>query len=205
MNQKNIILVARIVSLLFTPFYLPLVALIALFVFSYLSVLPLSYKLSTLLLVYLGTVLVPTVMIHMYRHYQGWSLIQLGQKERRVMPYLISIMCYFMCYYIVNVLHEPHMIGSILVAGLAIQILCALINVSWKVSTHSAAVGGMTGGLLAFSVIFNFNPVWWLCLCILVGGMVGTSRMILRQHTLAQVVTGYFIGLLGTFVVILLV
>lgn len=40
MNQKNIILVARIVSLLFTPFYLPLVALIALFVFSYLSVLP---------------------------------------------------------------------------------------------------------------------------------------------------------------------
>ncbi len=205
MNQKNIILVARIVSLLFTPFYLPLVALIALFVFSYLSVLPLSYKLSTLLLVYLGTVLVPTVMIHMYRHYQGWSLIQLGQKERRVMPYLISIMCYFMCYYIVNVLHEPHMIGSILVAGLAIQILCALINVSWKVSTHSAAVGGMTGGLLAFSVIFNFNPVWWLCLCILVGGMVGTSRMILRQHTFAQVVTGYFIGLLGTFVVILLV
>lgn len=205
MNQKNIILVARIVSLLFTPFYLPLVALIALFVFSYLSVLPLSYKLSTLLLVYLGTVLVPTVMIHMYRHYQGWSLIQLGQKERRVMPYLISIMCYFVCYYIINVLHEPHMIGSILVAGLAIQILCALINVNWKVSTHSAAVGGMTGGLLAFSVIFNFNPVWWLCLCILIGGLVGTSRMILRQHTLAQVVTGYFIGLLGTFVVIILV
>ncbi len=205
MNQKNIILIARIVSLLFTPFYLPLVALVALFVFSYLSVLPLSYKLSTLFLVYLGTVLVPTVMIHVYRHYQGWSLIQLGQKERRVMPYLISIMCYFACYYIVNVLHEPHMIGSILVAGLAIQILCALINVNWKVSTHSAAVGGMTGGLLAFSVIFNFNPVWWLCLCILVGGLVGTSRMILRQHTLAQVVTGYFIGLLGTFVVIILV
>lgn len=205
MNHKNIILVARIISLLFTPFYLPLVALIALFVFSYLSVLPLSYKLSTLLLVYLGTVLMPTVFIHVYRNYQGWTLIQLGQKERRVMPYLISIMCYFVCYYMVNVLHEPHMIGSILVAGLAVQILCALINVTWKVSTHSAAVGGMAGGLLAFSFIFNFNPVWWLCLIILVGGLVGTSRMILRQHTLAQVVTGYFIGLLGTFIVIILV
>ena len=83
--------------------------------------------------------------------------------------------------------------------------LCAMTNVWWKVSTHSAAIGGVAGGLLSFSLIFNFNPVWWLCLVILLGGMVGTSRMILRQHTLPQVVVGFFVGLLCSAVTILLV
>ena len=69
----------------------------------------------------------------------------------------------------------------------------------------AAAIGGVAGGLLSFSLIFNFNPVWWLCLVILLGGMVGTSRMILRQHTLPQVVVGFFVGLLCSAVTILLV
>ena len=45
MKEKNIILTARIMSMLFTPFYLPLVGLVALFLFSYMSLLPLAYKL----------------------------------------------------------------------------------------------------------------------------------------------------------------
>ena len=36
-REKTAIMAARIVSLVFTPFYLPLVGLMALFAFSYLS------------------------------------------------------------------------------------------------------------------------------------------------------------------------
>ena len=53
MNTKNIILVARIVSMVFTPFYLPLVGLAALFTLSYLSQLPWRYKLVVMVMVYL--------------------------------------------------------------------------------------------------------------------------------------------------------
>ena len=99
--------------------------------------------------------------------------------------------------------HLPHFMSSILMAALIVQVLCALINVWWKISTHTAAIGGVTGGLLAFSLIFNFNPVWWLCLVITLAGMVGTSRMILRQHTLSQVVAGFFVGTTTAFIMIL--
>ena len=92
-----------------------------------------------------------------------------------------------------------HVIGCILLAALSIQIVCAIINVWWKVSTHSAAIGGVAGALIAFSFKFAFNPVWWLCLVLILGGMVGTARIILRQHTLSQVVTGYLIGFLCAF------
>ncbi len=205
MKEKNIILISRVVSMMFTPFYLPLVGLAALFFFSYLNTFPLYYILMVMGIVWLFTVLMPTMLIHLYRRYHGWTPIQLGVRERRMVPYVISILCYFTCFYIMSLSRTPHTITSILIAALAVQMLCAMINVWWKVSTHSAAIGGVAGGLLSFSLIFNFNPVWWLCLVILLGGMVGTSRMILRQHTLPQVVVGFFMGLLCSAVTILLV
>jgi len=205
MKEKNIILISRVVSMMFTPFYLPLVGLAALFFFSYLNTFPLYYIFMVMGIVWLFTVLLPTRLIHLYRRYHGWTPIQLGVRERRMVPYVISILCYFTCFYIMSLSRTPHTITSILIAALAVQMLCAMTNVWWKVSTHSAAIGGVAGGLLSFSLIFNFNPVWWLCLVILLGGMVGTSRMILRQHTLPQVVVGFFMGLLCSAVTILLV
>lgn len=194
MKEKNIILAARIMSMLFTPFYLPLVGLVALFLFSYMSLLPLAYKLPMLLTVYISTILMPSLLIHLYRRFQGWTSKELGRKERRVVPYLISILCYFGCFFLMEYRNTPRVISIILVAALVIQMVCALINVWWKISTHTAAIGGVAGGLVVYSIAFSFNPIWWLAFVILLAGMVGTARMILRQHTLAQVVTGFLVG-----------
>lgn len=204
MKEKEIIFTAKVLSVLFTPFYLPILGLLILFIFSYLSLLPLTYKLFLLLMFYLFTVFLPTVLIRFYRRYQGWTLIELGSRERRAIPYVISIFSYLLCYYIMAATHVPHFMGSILIAALVIQVACAIINLFIKISTHTAAIGGVTGALLAFSVIFSFNPVWWLCIVLLLAGMVGTSRMILRQHSLRQVVLGYLAGVACSFVSVLL-
>ena len=194
MKEKNIILAARIMSMIFTPFYLPLVGLVALFLFSYMSLLPLAYKLPMLLTVYISTILMPSLLIHLYRRFQGWTSKELGRKERRIVPYLISILCYFGCFFLMEYRNTPRVISIILVAALVIQMVCALINVWWKISTHTAAIGGVAGGLVVYSIAFSFNPIWWLAFVILLAGMVGTARMILRQHTLAQVVDGFLVG-----------
>lgn len=204
MKEKEIIFTAKVLSVLFTPFYLPILGLLVLFIFSYLSLLPLTYKLFLLLMFYLFTVFLPTALIRFYRRYQGWTLIELGSRERRAIPYVISIFSYLLCYYIMAATHVPHFMGSILIAALVIQVACAIINLFIKISTHTAAIGGVTGALLAFSVIFSFNPVWWLCIVLLLAGMVGTSRMILRQHSLRQVVLGYLAGVACSFVSVLL-
>ena len=120
-----------------------------------------------------------------------------------MVPYVISIICYFTCIYVMERLHMPHFMGSIVVAALTLQIVCALINVWWKISTHTAAIGGVGGALFAFAYYLGFNPVWWLCLVFIVGGIVGTSRMILRQHTLAQVVVGFWTGFFSAAIAIL--
>ncbi len=193
-REKQIILTAKAVSIVFTPFYLPILGLTALFFLSYLNQYLPSYKFLVLAVVYLFTILLPTLLIHFYRHYNGWTLIELGAKERRVVPYVISILCYFSCLYILERMHTPYFMRSIVASALMIQIVCALINVWWKISTHTAAIGGVAGALFVFSEVFRFNPTWWFCLVIVLAGMLGTSRMILRQHTLAQVVVGFIIG-----------
>ncbi|MBM6992276.1 MAG: phosphatase PAP2 family protein [Prevotella sp.] len=199
MKEKNIILAARVISMLFTPFYLPFVGLIALFIFSYMSLMPWQYKFMVLTMVYLFTILLPTLLIHVYRRYQGWSTLEIGQKERRMVPYIIAILSYFACYYLMTMMRIPQFMANILLAALMIQVVCAIINVWWKISTHTAAIGGFEGALLAFSMLFVFNPLWWFCIILIIAGMVGTSRMILRQHTLTQVVAGFLVGMVAGF------
>lgn len=194
MKEKNIIFTARIMSMIFTPFYLPIVGLIALFIFSYMSLLPMMYKLVMLAMVYLLTVVAPSLLIHLYRLCQGWTSHELGRKERRLVPYIISIVCYFACFFWMEYRNTPRVISIIVVVALTIQMVCALINIWWKISTHTAAIGGVAGGLVSYSIAFSFNPLWWLCFVLILAGAVGTARMILRQHSLSQVVGGFLIG-----------
>ena len=102
-RERQIILSARIVSMVFTPFYLPILGLAALFFLSYLSQYLPSYKFYVLSVVYFFTILLPTFLIHLYRRYQGWSLLELGSRERRIVPYVLSILCYFMCFYFMKI------------------------------------------------------------------------------------------------------
>ena len=202
-RTKNIILAARVFRMLFSPFYLPLVGLVALFLFSYLSLLPLFYKINVLAIVAVFTIGFPMMFIRLYRFSQGWTRIELGHKERRMVPYVISIACYLACVYTMERFHIPHFMGSIITAALIVQIVCAIINAWWKISTHTAAIGGMAGALFSFAEIFGFNPVWWMCLIFLLAGLLGTSRMILRQHSLSQVVGGFCIGMVCSALTIL--
>ena len=199
MTEKRLIIASRVISSIISPFYLPMFGVIALFMFTYLGMLETWMKLRVLLIVYLFTAIIPTYLIRIYQYYHGWTPIQLGQKERRMVPYVMSIVCYFACYYILNVLHMPHFIGTVIIAALAIQVVCALINLRWKVSTHSAAIGGVIGSVIGFSFLCTFNPTWWLFLLFFMAGLVGTSRMILRQHTLMEVSMGFIMGIIVAF------
>ena len=194
MKHKGLIVAARLLSAVFRPYYIPIVGFVALFTFTYLSLLPLLYKLTVVAMVYVFTILLPRLCIYVYRKLNGWAPVQLRLRENRAIPYILFILSYVACLHLMFRMHMPRYMCGILVSALLIQMVCALINVWWKISTHTAGIGGLAGGLVVYSIAFSFNPIWWLAFVILLAGMVGTARMILRQHTLAQVVTGFLVG-----------
>lgn len=205
LNNKYIILTARFVSQLFSPFYLPVVAFAVLLMFSYLNLLPFLYKALLLTAVYIFTVVLPRFSIFLYRKLNGWKRHQLVRRERRYVPYVLSITCYAVLLYLMDSLHMPRFTMGIIAGALAIQIVCALLNRWVKVSTHAAASGGVIGALMAFSLIFTFDPTPWLCLTILMSGLVCTSRLILRQHTLREVGWGTLVGIVCGWTCIVLI
>ena len=51
MKHKGLIVAARLLSAVFRPYYIPIVGFVALFTFTYLSLLPLLYKLTVVAMV----------------------------------------------------------------------------------------------------------------------------------------------------------
>lgn len=204
MSEKRLMQVARVLSAVFSPFYTPVWILLVLFFYSYLKMLPLGYRLFILLTTFIFTVFVPRLGINLFRMVMRWSHRDLSNRERRHIPYILTICSYTVCIVVMTRMNVVMFVRGIIMAAFVSQIICIFINAWWKVSTHMVGMGGLIGALVAFSSLFYFNPMWYACGLIVLSGALGTSRIILRQHSLAQVLAGFFIGFVCALVFILL-
>jgi hypothetical protein len=82
--------------------------------------------------------------------------------------------------------------------GLAI-LITALINLKYKISAHMVGIGGMLGGLMAISSLTQFDMTVYYILVILVAGLIGFARLILKEHQPYQLYLGFLLGLIVQF------
>lgn len=200
--DRTLIRTARVISAIFTPFSIPFLAFLILFLFSYLRIMPIQYKLIVLGVVYCFTILMPTLTIFLFRKINGFSPENLGERKRRFMPFLLTITSYVFCLVMMHRLNIPWYMTGIILAALIMMVICIVVNLKWKLSEHMAGVGAIVGGLVSFSALFGYNPVWWLCLFILIAGVLGTARIILQHHTLGEVLVGFAVGLICSLLVL---
>jgi len=193
--QRTLLVGARLLSAVFRPNYYPTVVFVILLNFTFLQMLPFFFRFYVVLVVYLFTIVFPSLGVYFYRQMKGYTIQELRAHHKRLVPYVINILCYLCCLHFVWRLHLPSFVLAIVGIAILVQCVCTLITFWWKISMHSAAAGALIGILSAYSLIFSFNPLWWLCLAILVSGLVNSSRMLLRQHTLWQVVGGTLVGI----------
>lgn len=194
-TDKILIQTARVVSTIFTPFSIPFLAFLILLLVSYLRMLPLTYKLIILGIVYTFTILTPSLAIFLYCKLNKLNTRDLTLRHHRYLPFLFTILSYTCCLVLMRKINIPWYMTGIIFAALFMQVICIIVNLKWKLSEHMAGAGAIIGGLLAFSSLFGYNPIWWLCLFILVTGMLGSARMILGHHTLSEVFGGFAVGL----------
>lgn len=201
-EEKTLIRVARMVSAVFTPFSIPFLAFLILFLFSYLSIMPIQYKLIVLGIVYCFTIMIPVLTIFIFKKINGFSAQELGERKKRYVPFFLTITSYVFCLLMMNRLNIPWYMSGIILAALIMMVICIVVNLKWKLSEHMAGAGAVIGGLVAFSALFGYNPVWWLCLFILVAGVLGTARIILGHHTLGEVMGGFAVGFICSLMVL---
>ena len=196
--DKTMLRVARVTSIVFTPFSIPFLAFLVLFLFSYLRIMPILYKGIVLGIVYCFTILTPTITIFLFRKINGFARQELSERKKRYVPILLTIISYVFCLLMMRKLNIPWYMTGIIFVSLVISIICILVNLKWKLSEHMAGMGGIIGGLVSFS----YNPVVWLCLFILIAGILGSARIVLGHHTLGEVLSGFVVGLVCSFLIL---
>ncbi|MDR0892624.1 MAG: hypothetical protein LBN24_08415 [Mediterranea sp.] len=199
--DKALLRVAKLTSSVFTPFSIPFLAFLVLFLFTYLNMMPLRYKLVVLGIVYCFTILTPMITIFLFRKINGLFREDIMQRKNRYMPILLTIISNAFCLAMIRRLSVPWYMAGIILTFLLLSIACIVVNLRWKLSEHMVGMGAVIGGLVTFCNLFGYNPVMWLCLFILVAGVLGSARIILGHHTLSEVLLGFAIGLLCAFIV----
>lgn len=200
--DRTTIQTARVISGILTPFSIPFLAFLVLFLFSYLRIMPLPYRLYVLGIVYCFTILVPTITIFLFRKINGFAPHDLSDRKKRYIPFVLTIISYVFCLLMMHRLNIPWYMTGIILAALIMQVICIVVNLKWKLSEHMAGMGGIVGGLVSFSALFGYNPVWWLCVFILTAGVLGSARIILRHHSLGEVLYGFAVGLICSMLVL---
>ena len=200
--DKTMLQVARATSMVFTPFSIPFLSFLVLFLFSYLRIMPIQYKLIVLGIVYCFTILTPTITIFLFRKINGFARQELSERKKRYVPILLTIISYVFCLLMMRRLNIPWYMTGIILVSLVVSIICIAVNLKWKLSEHMAGMGGGIGGLISFSALFGYNPVGWLCLFILIAGILGSARIVLGHHTLGEVLSGFAVGLICALLVL---
>jgi len=187
---------ARITSIIFHPLLIPTIGFLLLFSSGfYFAVIPWNLKWFILMVIFISTCLIPAISIRLLSISPRFDL-KMEKGTDRVLPLIFSSISFYMGYLILGRIQSFSVFQLFLVASILVQIALVIISLQWKISAHSAAIGGLVGGFFALSVRLQENPVFILISLILISGMVCTSRLILQKHTNLQVYSGFLLGLL---------
>lgn len=193
---------ARVISALFNPFWFVTVMFVLMFTLTYLSMLPAFYKVYVLAVVLLFTILIPLAAIFIHGKVLKLPKGYLSAKENRIIPYAFTLLSYFFGYLLMQRMLIPYYMTILLLVALVAMLVCALVNVKWKISEHLTAAGAATGVVVFYGSLFTTGVVWWLCAMILISGLLGTARMVLGEHSLRQVFWGWVNGFMSCVIVL---
>ena len=201
-EEKGLMQVSRVVSAVVTPLSPPFLAYLVVFFLPHLRLVPVTHKVIVLAGGSCVSLFPPPLTLFLFRQLNGLHPRALLERKRRYVPFLLTITSYAFGLAMMYRMRLPWYMINILWAALVIMIICVVLNLKWKLSEHMAGAGAVIGGVVEFSSLFNYNPVWWLCFFILISGLLGSARIILRHHTPGEVLSGFAVGLVCSVLVL---
>lgn len=206
MNENKVLQAsARFISAIFHPLLIPTLGFLFLFNSGfYFSVLPWALKKYMLLVVFITTCFLPALSIFILSINSKFD-ITMEKNTDRTLALIISAISYYIGYLFLKRLPSFPVYNILLIGSVLVHVILLPISMRWKISIHSAAIGGLIGGVLALALRLQENPVILLSSLILIAGLIGTARLILSKHTEAQIYSGLSIGFLTLFLIVIFV
>lgn len=192
--------IAHVISTVFQPLLMPTYGVVLLFVYTYFGVIYTRQFWLIISPIVLFSFVIPAILIFMLFRMGVISDLSLTKRRERFFPYLITLLSYtamMLFYYRMNM---PKWFLLMIAASIVIMIIAILITLRWKISAHMFGIGGLIGGAMSVSYfVERSNPYYMFMGLFILAGLIGTSRLILKRHTLGQVIAGFLLGFLVSF------
>jgi len=171
---------------------------------TYLSYISVEIKKWMFVFTFVSTYLIPLSSIFFIYHQGIIKSMQVRSREERYAPLVISLIMYTFCFYLVKRIEVPELYNAFLFSGLLSITLTLLITLKFKISIHMVGTGGLTAliGFLAFNL--NVNLQFYLIVGVIIAGLTGSARLILKAHTPAEVYSGFVAGFGTVFLTMLI-
>jgi hypothetical protein len=186
---------APLISYLFHPLIMPsLGLLIILNSGSYLSLLDPAVKRAIVFVMALGTLVFPLMILPVlqYRNLLMKNLETMTRGERMV-PQVIILILYVITFIYFKRLPLSQVIHSYILAVTGTLFLVLALNLKFKVSMHSAALGGMAGLIIALIYLYQTPLQGVLILTLFAGGLAGSARMV-QGESWGGILAGFLLG-----------
>jgi membrane-associated phospholipid phosphatase len=116
-----------------------------------------------------------------------WDGHWVRERERRLVPFLLCLVSTVAGLVIMLVGGAPQAVIALAWSMIATLIACLAITRWWKVSVHATVAGGAVA-----TIALLYGP--WYLLLVPAVLLVCWSRVVVRDHTVAQVVIGAVLG-----------
>jgi len=194
----------KTLSYILHPVFMPFIGVLIIFSISHLALMPFESKKAILSLIAIITVFFPLAIIPILYFQKTISGITMPSKQERLLPMFLTSVFYYFGYYILNKYSAHIFLQQYMLAVFISVILASLINIRWKISLHMIGIGGLLGLLSALAYLYGLHINWILMTTILLAGIIGTARLYLNEHNPSQVYSGFMMGYVLNFGVIVL-
>lgn len=189
---------AYLISTFFHPMLLPSYAmlLIATVYPQFLANLTKDEVVRLLVTIATNTLLFPGLVIVLMKKLNFISSFNIPDRKERIIPYIAISIFYFWTFMVVRSLGIGGFINDVMFGASLSVFAVFFFNLFFKISAHTMAFGNFIALMISLTFMSSFNLEWALAIVVLIAGLVGTSRLILKAHTPAEVFWGYAIGLI---------
>lgn len=147
------------------------------------------------------TLVIP-IMLLLFMRWRGYiGSLHIENPKQRTTPYIYTLICYgFWAYFVHGVVRLPVFMLVVVIGAIGALAAVTVINHWWKISAHLTGIGGLLGGVCSFAMNYSTLPLGLIIGLLVVSLLLMYARLYLDAHTPMQVVCGFLLGLLATFV-----
>lgn len=206
-NNKGITFtLAKIISVIFHPLFMPLYGLGIIFTApTLLEYLPAEVKKMLVLVILVNNIIIPATLLQIFKNRNIINSYNIEERGERVVPLLLVSILYSVTSYIIFRYQIPVFLKAFIFASTLLVISVTIINLWWKISIHAVAAGALVSVVIILSLKMHSPLTLYLIAAILAGGLILSSRLKLDSHDPPQVWFGFFTGLSGLTLFILLI